>query len=82
MDLQALQAMKDIDIRTVETSTLVDFSDVVIKTDLPKPERMVDYFIQARNPYCLKCGKIAVKILYSDTDTLMDDLILSYMRTI
>jgi len=55
--------MKNIDIRTVDPSTLVDIKTVKVNTDLPVEERKKDYIRQVKNPYCFKCGKVVVKMI-------------------
>ena len=41
-----------IDIRMVDTSSLVDIEQVQIQTELPQEERIADYIRQIKNPYC------------------------------
>ena len=77
-----LEAMRNVDIRTVDPSTLVDISDVKIDTSLPKEERMKQYIEQIKNPYCFKCGKIIVKITYSKTDATFTDRWESYLSNL
>ena len=80
--MNAIQYLKDVDIRTIDPAELVDIRDVLIKQDLPKPERMIDFIRQIRNPYCFKCGKIVVKVRFADTDVTLDDRMESYLRTL
>ena len=75
-----LEQMKNVDIRTVDPDTLVDINDVVVHTELPNPERIIDFARQVKNVYCFKCGKIVVKIGFSDTPYTLDDRMESYMR--
>ena len=63
-----LEAMKNIDVRTVDPSTLADIRDVKIDANLPKEERVKQYIEQIKNPYCFRCGKTIVKVRYADTD--------------
>jgi hypothetical protein len=76
-----LEQMKDVDIRTVDRDTLVDATGLLVDIDLPKIERMrsvKDYLV---NPYCFRCGKVAVKLEYAQTTATIDDRVESYMRT-
>jgi len=75
-----LEQMKNIDIRTVDPETLVDASIVTVNLDLPKAQRMAQVAEQLGNPYCFKCGKIAVKLSYADTSATIDERMESYMR--
>jgi len=74
-----LEAMRNVDVRTVDPSTLVDISDVKIDTSLPKEERMKQYIEQIKNPYCFKCGKTIIKVTYSDTDVTFTERWESYL---
>lgn len=61
-----MQMMKDVDIRTVERSELVDLNSVVIDEDKPIAKRMEDFVKQIRNPYCFRVGDVAVKVVYKE----------------
>lgn len=61
-----MQMMKDVDIRTVERSELVDLNSVVIDEDKPIAERMEAFVKQIRNPYCFRVGDVAVKVVYKE----------------
>lgn len=56
---EEIDAMRNVDIRTVDPKTLRDIRDVTVNTDLPKRERMLDFIRQIGNPYCYRCGKYA-----------------------
>lgn len=75
-----LEAMKNIDIRTVDPDTLVDINNIKINPKLPKEERLLDFMGQIKNPYCYKCGKVVVKIGFSDTETTLQDRMESLLR--
>lgn len=77
-----LKQMKNIDIRTVQPETLVELSDVFIDTELPVQERIQEYGRQIGNPYCFKCGDVAVKIGFADTNRTINDCMESYLSTI
>lgn len=61
-----MQMMKDVDIRTVDRSELVDLNSVVIDEDKPIAKRMEDFVKQIRNPYCFRVGDVAVKVVYKE----------------
>lgn len=48
----SLAEMRDIDIKTVDRSTLVDMNTVKIDASLPQKERMQEFIRQIKNPYC------------------------------
>ena len=71
-----LEAMRNVDVRTVDRATLKDIRDVVIDMSLTQEERFVDFIRQIGNPYCYKCGEMVIKITFATntTDTLEDKL--------
>lgn len=68
--LENLKQMSEVDVRTVDKDTLVDVGDVLIRTDLPKEERMMDYIRKIKNPYCYLSNGMIVKISFAGKDTL------------
>lgn len=75
-------AMKSVDVRTVDPATLVDIGDVVVRKDLPKNERIADFVRQIKNPYCYKHGKSIVKIRFSDTEATIEDQLENYLASL
>ena len=65
--LSELDTLSCVDIKTVDPEQLVDIREVVINTDLPKEERILEFIRQIRNPYCFRHGKIVVKIGFSES---------------
>ena len=78
---EQVEAMQNVDIRTVDPDTLRDIRDVTVNTDLPKQERILDFIRQIGNPYCYRHGKYVVKISFTDTDVTLEDRMLSYIRS-
>lgn len=74
--------MKNIDIRTVDPSTLVDIKTVKVNTDLPVEERKKDFIRQVKNPYCFRCGKVVVKMSFADTTATLEDRLENYFRSL
>jgi hypothetical protein len=72
--------LKQVDVRTVDPNTLVDINDIKVITKLPKEERILDFIRQIGNPYCYRCGKVVVKISFSDTDATLEDRMESFFR--
>ena len=77
-----LNAMKNVDIRTVDPDTLVDICDVKIDKNLPQSERIRDFIRQIKNPYCYKCGKAIVKVSFSDTTATLEDRLEHYLKSL
>ena len=78
---EQVEAMQNVDIRTVDPDTLRDIRDVEVNTSLPKKERMLDFIRQIGNPYCYRHGKYVVKVSFTDTDVTLEDRMLSYLRS-
>ena len=76
-----LETMRNVDIREVNSSELRDIREVNIDPDLPKKERLLDYIRQIGNPYCYRHGKYIVKVSYVNTETTLEDRMLSYIRS-
>ena len=71
---EEMQEMAEIDIRTVDRSTLVELDDVEIHEELPQAERIADYIKQIKNPYCYISHGVAVKISFTGKCTLEESL--------
>lgn len=65
-DKEKIQKMKDVDIRTVNCSQLVDLNTVVIDENQSVEERLESFIEQIKNPYCFRVGDIAVKVVYKE----------------
>ncbi len=70
---EQLEAMKNVDIRTVDPDTLRDIREVSVDQKLPREERMAEFLRQIKNPYCFKCGKFTVKAQFSDDGVSLED---------
>ena len=78
---EAIDAMQNVDVRTVDPDSLRDIRDVEVHTELPKAERILDFIRQIGNPYCYRHGKYVVKVSFTDTDVTLEDRMLAYMRS-
>lgn len=76
------EAMRNVDIRTVDPATLVDIRETKIDSDKPQTLRMLDFIRQIRNPYCFLCGNTIVKISYADTNTTMEERMEGFFRSL
>ena len=68
-----LETMRNVDIRTVDRSSLVDINDVRTNENLPQLEKLFNHIKQIKNPYCYKCGDIIIKESFSDNGKTMND---------
>ncbi len=78
---EQIEAMQNVDIRTVDPDTLRDIRDVEVNTALPKKERILAFIRQIGNPYCYRHGKYVVKVSFIDTDVTLEDRMLAYIRS-
>lgn len=69
---EQIKEMKNVDIQTVDKSTLVDIRTVSIDEKLPVEERIKQLVKGLHNPYCFLIGDIAVKIEYEDTEVTFE----------
>ena len=79
--MEQIEAMQNVDIRTVDPAGLRDIREVKVNIDLPKQERILDFIRQIGNPYCYRHGKYVVKVSFTDTDVTLEDRMLSYIRS-
>ena len=78
---EAIGAMRNVDVRTVDPDSLRDIRDVEVHAELPKAERVLDFIRQIGNPYCYRHGKYVVKVSFTDTDVTLEDRMLAYIRS-
>ena len=76
------EAMKRIDIRTINRESLVDIRNVSVDSNLPFIEKAEMFLAQIKNPYCFKCGDVIVKINYANTETTIDDCMEGFYRSL
>lgn len=60
-----LREMAAVDIRDVDSESLVDIESVEIRKDLPIPERVGDFIEKIGNPYCYVSHGVVVKISFA-----------------
>ena len=66
---EELQQMRNVDINTVDKSTLRDLKKVRVKKELPVPERVADFIEQIGNPQCFMVGSTVVKLRFKNDGT-------------
>lgn len=78
MDAQTLRELAEVDIRTVTKESLVDIRDVKIDGSMGRRERISDYVRQVKNPYCVQCNGIIVKMNFSQSGETLEDKLTGY----
>jgi len=76
------EAMQGVDIRTVDPSTLEDIRDINIDPNLPLAHKAEAFIRQIKNPYCFRCGDVAVKINYVNPSSTIDDCMEDFYRSL
>lgn len=76
------EALKQVDVRTVDPYTLVDIRTLEIDKALPREQRMAEFVRQVKNPYCFRVGKVAVSVSYSGDDVTFEQRMEHYLQTL
>lgn len=66
MTLKEMEALKNVDVRTVDRERLVDIREVDVSRDIPVEERIREFVRQVGNPYCFRVGDVVVKAAFSE----------------
>lgn len=77
-----LEALRQVDVRTVDPATLVDISKIKIDMELTREQRMAEFISQIRNPYCFKVGDVAVSVGFSNDGVTFNQRMESYLQTL
>ena len=77
-----LESMRNMDIQDFDPDSIPDSRDINIDSDQPVLDKILDYINQDQNPYFIRCGKILVKIEYSETETTIEDCMEGYFRSL
>ena len=78
--MMSAEAMKSINLKTVDRSTLVQRDSIRLEPTDPQNDRLRDFIRQIKNPYCYLDGKTVVKISFSKTETTLEDCLEHYLR--
>lgn len=65
--------LKNVDVQTVDISTLTDIGKIKINRELPKADRLRAFVREVKNPFCFICNGMVVKISYSDTNESLEN---------
>ena len=76
------EALKQVDVRTVDPDTLVDIRTLEIDKALPREQRMAEFVRQVKNPYCFRVGKVAVSVGYSGDGVTFEQRMEHYLQTL
>lgn len=82
LTLFMLKEMQAVNPLTIDRSALADINDVTIDPDLPRAQRMESFIRQIGNPYCYKCGKLVVKLNYTEKDITLEERLMNHFKTL
>ncbi len=63
-DKTDVDTLKNVDVRSVDKSSLVDLNSVHIDDSQPVQDRILSFLDQIKNPYCFRIGEVVVKVNY------------------
>lgn len=81
MGTKTLEDMRNIDVRTVDKSELVNIDNVKININDKPEKKMRDYITQIKNPYCFLCNGYAVKLAFADNNRTIEDCFTEAIET-
>ena len=76
------EALRNVDIRTVDPAALADIRDVNIDVTLAVSEKMIYYLKQIGNPYCFRHGDVVVKINHSKAPVSIQECMEGFYRSL
>lgn len=77
---QELAKMADVDVRTVDISTLTDLRDIKIDTSLPVEKKLDAFVRQTNNVYVNRIGDYVVKVRFQEHGAGIDDKMAEYLK--
>ncbi len=77
--IEQLDAMKSVEIRTIDKNVLVNVQDFQFDNSLSKHERIKEIIERTKNPYCFRYGELGVKIEFTDGGPALGDLLTDFL---
>ena len=77
--MQQLDAMKSVDIRSIDKTALVDVQGFQFDNSLSKRERIEQFIERMKNPYCFRYGGLGVKVEFTDGGPTLSDLLTDFL---
>ena len=82
MTVMELDALKDVDVRTVEKEGLVDIRGVEIDRSLPLEERKRAYLEAVGNPYAVRVGDMKVRVRFAEDGASFEEAFENMLRNV
>ncbi|GFH88813.1 hypothetical protein IMSAGC002_00051 [Lachnospiraceae bacterium] len=77
---EELDAMENVDVRTVDINTLTDIRDIKIDTKLPVEKKLALFAEQTNNLFVHRIGDYVVKVQFQKEGPTIDDKMEEYLR--
>lgn len=77
---EELDAMENVDVRTVDINTLTDIRDIKIDTKLPVEKKLALFAEQTNNLFVHRIGDYVVKVRFQKEGPTIDDKMEEYLR--
>ena len=62
MTMEELEEVREVDVRSVPRSNLIDLQEIRIDHSQPIEQRGKEFVTKVKNSYCLKVGDVVVKV--------------------
>jgi hypothetical protein len=78
LNSQKLLELSQVDIDSIDISTLADISAVTIDKELPHEEKILSYIMQTGNPYCFISGGVPVRMRFVGEEKSLSRSLVSF----
>ena len=82
MTVMELDALKDVDVRTVEKEGLVDIREVPVERGLTAEERLREFIGKVKNPYAVRVGDMKVKVRFAEDGASFEEAFENMLRNV
>ena len=82
MTAKELDALKGVDIRTVEKEALTDIREVEVDRSLPLEERKMAYLEAVGNPYAVRVGDMKVRVRFAEDGGSFEEAFENMLRNV
>ncbi len=82
MTAKEMDALKDVDIRTVGKEALADIREVEVDRSLPLDERKKAYLEAVGNPYAVRVGDMKVRVRFAENGASFEEAFENMLRNV
>lgn len=82
MTAKELDALKGVDVRTVDRAELVDIREVEVDRSLPLEERKRAYLEAVGNPYAVRVGDMKVRVRFAEDGASFEEVFENMLRNV